>query len=47
MNTAVSTAKATEHRLNYASIIQSAVEKDLVGTSISSSDVKFRERGFV
>lgn len=47
MNTQDSTAKAQEHMAVYEAICAEAVEKDLVNTSISSSNARFHQRGWV
>lgn len=46
MNTAVSTAKANEHFQNYTAILRGVVEKDLVSTSIGTTNTRFEAGGW-
>lgn len=47
MNTQESTAKGQEHLVTYERICAEVVDRDLVNTSISSTNTKFEKRGFV
>lgn len=47
MNTQEMTAKGQEHMLNYESICQDAIDKDLVSTSISTTNSRFEKRGWI
>lgn len=47
INTQESTAKAQEHLQMYESICAEAVDRDLVNTSISTTNTSFERRGFV
>ncbi|WP_421991661.1 hypothetical protein [Roseococcus sp.] len=47
MNTAVSTAKGIEHFQRYTAICAGVVSKDLVSTSIVTTNTRFEQRGFV
>lgn len=47
MNTQEATAKAQEHLGNYEAACLEAIDKDLVNSSMSSTNVKFDKRGFV
>ena len=47
MNTADSNAKAQEHFANYDAICQDAVDNDLLGTSISTTNTRFNKRGWI
>jgi hypothetical protein len=47
MNTQESTAKSQEHLATYEAICAEAIDRDLVNTSISSTNTSFEKRGFV
>jgi hypothetical protein len=47
MNTQESTAKAQEHITMYEAICKSAEEGDLLGTSISVTNTRFEQRGWI
>lgn len=46
MNGQENGAKAAEHLSSYQSIVNEVIDKDLVNSSLSSSNTKFDERGF-
>lgn len=47
MNTQEMTAKGQEHAINYETICQEVVEKDLVNTSSSTTNSRFSKRGWI
>lgn len=47
MNTQENTAKGQEHMIIYDMICQEVVDKDLVNTSSSTSNVRFQKRGWI
>lgn len=47
MNTQENTAKGQEHYLVYESICAEVVEKDLVSSSSSTTNVRFQKRGWI
>lgn len=47
MNTQESTVKSQEHLVTYETICAEAIDRDLVNTSISSTNTSFEKRGFV
>lgn len=46
MNTQESTVKGQEHMLNYESICQDVIERDLVSSSYSTTNTRFAKRGW-
>lgn len=47
MNTQENTAKGQEHAINYESICQDVVDRDLVSSSSSTTNSRFHKRGWI